>query len=88
MRRGMGVGPAFGAILIAGALGAGMALLFAPQSGGKTRAALLRGARRVRGEAEDAARRAADRVADRVADTLDEARDGVERRIQAARGNA
>ena len=88
MRRGMGTGQAFGAVLIAGALGAGMALLFAPQSGGKTRAALLRAARRARGEAGDAAHRAAGRVADRVADTLEEARDGVERRIQAARGNA
>lgn len=76
-----GIGP----FLLGIAVGAGIALLFAPQSGEETRRRLSRGARRVRDAAEDAVGEATDRVTDtfeaarqRVEEKLDEARDAIE----------
>lgn len=63
------------------AIGAGLALLFAPQSGQDTRRGLQRRARRAR----RAARRMADDVTDTVVDTFQDARRKVEERIDTAR---
>ncbi len=63
------------------AIGAGIALLFAPQSGEETRAGISRGARRVRTRAQETM----EDVTDRVASTVDEARREVERQVSSAR---
>jgi gas vesicle protein len=63
------------------ALGAGLALLFAPQSGVQTRRGLQRRARR----AQRAARRMANDVTDTVVDTFHDARRRVEESIDSAR---
>src|SRR5690242_13684506 len=63
------------------AIGAGIALLFAPQSGVRTRRGLQRRARR----AQRAARQVANDVADTVADTFQDARRRVEEKIDTAR---
>jgi gas vesicle protein len=70
-----------GTFLIGAAIGAGVALLFAPGSGEETRREIQRGARRVRDAAQDVA---SDAVG-RVSDTFQEARRQVEERIDAAR---
>jgi gas vesicle protein len=70
-----------GSFLLGVALGAGLALLVAPQSGAATRRVLRS---RARG-AEQAARRVAGDVTDSIADTFDQARLEVEGRIDAAR---
>ena len=70
-----------GAFLLGAAIGAGIALLFAPRSGLETREELRRGARRVRDRAEDLVEDATDRISD----TFTEARDQVESRIERAR---
>ena len=70
-----------GSFLIGLALGAGMALLFAPRSGVETRRELGRGARRVR----DAAQGAAEELTGTVVDSFQEARQQVEERIDTAR---
>jgi gas vesicle protein len=62
-------------------IGAGAALLLAPQSGLETRQALGRKARRAR----DAAGRKANDMRDSVTDTFEEARQRVEDRIESAR---
>ena len=67
--------------LLGAAIGAGFALLFAPQSGVETRRGITRRARRVKVAAQDAVEDAADRVAD----GFSEARRQVEERIEAAR---
>jgi gas vesicle protein len=54
-RRGGGVGSGIAVFLLGAAVGAGLALLFAPQSGEETRADLRRGARRVKRKARDLA---------------------------------
>ncbi len=63
------------------AIGAGVALLFAPQSGAQTRRGLKRRARR----AQRAARQVANNVTDTVVDTYQDARRRVEERIDSAR---
>ncbi|HEY0971827.1 MAG TPA: YtxH domain-containing protein, partial [Gemmatimonadales bacterium] len=70
-----------GSLLMGVAIGAGLALLFAPQSGQDTRRGLERGARRARVRAV----RLADEVKGTVADTIDQARSQVEQRIDDAR---
>src|SRR5437762_2724396 len=67
--------------LIGLAIGAGVALLFAPRSGIETRQEIRRGARRAR---EKATGLAGD-VREKVAGTFDEARSQVEDRIDSAR---
>ncbi len=76
-RGGMGIG----AFLAGLAIGAGLALLFAPQSGEETRAQIRRGARRARRAAGDLAEQARDRASE----AWDAARDGMEDRLDAAR---
>jgi gas vesicle protein len=63
------------------AIGAGVALLFAPRSGAATRRDIKRRAVRVRQAAEDTV----SNVADTVAGTFDEARRRVEQQIDSAR---
>ena len=63
------------------AIGAGLALLFAPQSGVQTRRGLQRRARR----AQRAARQMATDMTDTVVDTFQDARRRVEERIDTAR---
>ncbi|HEY2378528.1 MAG TPA: YtxH domain-containing protein [Gemmatimonadaceae bacterium] len=63
------------------AIGAGLALLLAPQSGAQTRHGLQRRARR----AQRAARHVANDVTDTVVDTFRDARRRVEERIDSAR---
>ena len=70
-----------GAFLLGAAIGAGIALLFAPRSGLETREELRRGARRVRDRAEDLVEDATDRISD----SFTEARERVESRIDRAR---
>ncbi|MFN9575606.1 MAG: YtxH domain-containing protein [Gemmatimonadota bacterium] len=76
-RRGSAIGP----FLAGMALGAGLALLVAPQSGEETRAQLARGARRVR----RAAGNAAEDLAEKAEDTWRSARARVEARLDAVR---
>ena len=78
-----------GAFLVGAAIGAGIALLFAPRSGVETRLELQRSARRVRDRAEDAVEGATDRIADsyetarrRVETRLDSARQAVDHKRQ------
>jgi len=63
------------------AIGAGLALLFAPQSGVQTRRGLQRRARR----AQRAARQMANDMTDTVVDSFHDARRKVEERIDTAR---
>ena len=74
---GGGIGP----FLLGAAIGAGLALLFAPQSGAETRADIKRKARKAR----DTAGRVATDVGDRVSDTFQEARRKVEEKIDSTR---
>ena len=70
-----GIGP----FLLGIALGAGVALLFAPRSGQETRRGIARSARR----AQDAAQDFVEDVSGTVADKFNEVRSGVEERIEA-----
>ena len=70
-----------GTFLIGLAVGAGVALLFAPRSGAETRRDIRLRAERAR----EAARDAAVGVTERVTETFEDARDEVERRIDGAR---
>lgn len=63
-RRGSG---GMGIFLLGVVVGAGLALLYAPQSGDETRAALRRGARRVKRRVRDAAEDARDEIERRLA---------------------
>jgi gas vesicle protein len=74
---GSGIGP----FLLGAAIGAGLALLFAPRSGAETRADIRRRARR----AKDAASRVAHDVTDKVSDTFQDARRKVEEQLDSAR---
>ena len=67
--------------LLGAAIGAGFALLFAPQSGIETRRGIGRRARRVQLAAQDAV----DDARERVTDGFQEARRQVEERLEAAR---
>jgi gas vesicle protein len=71
--------PGVGSFLIGLALGAGVALLLAPQSGEETRRGLARRARR----AQDAAKDFVEDVSGTVADKFQEVRATVEERIEA-----
>jgi gas vesicle protein len=70
-----------GSFLLGIAVGAGIALLFAPQSGEETRRGLARSARRARRAASDAA----GNVSEIVTDTFESARQQVEHKIDRAR---
>jgi gas vesicle protein len=70
-----------GNLLLGVAIGAGVALLFAPRSGEETRTEIRRRARR----AGDAARNVAEGVTGTVADTFENARTRVEQQIETAR---
>lgn len=76
-RRGAGIG----SFLWGLALGAGIALLYAPRSGEETRRELGRGARRVRGAAQDAA----DELTDSMVGQYQQARRTVEAKLDTAR---
>ncbi len=71
--------PGVGSFLIGIALGAGVALLLAPQSGEETRRGLARRARR----AQEAAQNFVEDVSGTVADKFQEVRASVEERIDA-----
>ena len=66
---------AIGPFLLGIALGAGVALLFAPQSGEETRGGIARSARRAKSAAQD--------VSDTVADKIKEVKSTVEDKIEA-----
>jgi gas vesicle protein len=70
-----------GTLFVGLAIGAGLALLFAPRSGAETRQQLRRRAERMR----DAAENAVDEVTGTVQDTFEAARQRVEEKIDAAR---
>ena len=70
-----------GSFLLGIAIGAGVALLFAPQSGVETRRGRTRGARRARERAQDLT----EEVTGQVSDTFRQARERVEDRIENAR---
>jgi len=74
-------GGGIGTFLLGAAIGAGLALLFAPQSGAETRADIKRRARNAR----DAAGRVATGVTESVTDTFHDARRRVEEQIDHAR---
>ena len=71
--------PGIGSFLVGAALGAGLALLLAPQSGEETRREIARRARR----AQDAAQDFVEDVSGTVADKFQEVRATVEERIEA-----
>lgn len=70
-----------GSLLIGVAIGAGIALLFAPQSGAETRRVLQREADRARRRARDLA----DEMSETVAESLQQARSKVEEQLDTAR---
>lgn len=76
-RRSGGVG----AFLAGLAIGAGLALLYAPQSGEETREGIRRGVRRAKKTVTDTV----DEVQTRVTDAFENAREQVENRIETAR---
>lgn len=76
-QRSSGVGP----LLLGIALGTGIALLFAPQSGAETRRIIRRKAL----DAKDAVADVVEEVADTVTEGLGRARDSVEEKIISAR---
>ncbi|HSJ14085.1 MAG TPA: YtxH domain-containing protein [Longimicrobiales bacterium] len=71
----------FGAFLWGAAIGAGLALLYAPRSGQQTRGEIVASATRLRDRAEDVVRQAQGTVTERV----DGVRSDVRGRIDAAR---
>jgi gas vesicle protein len=77
-RRGGGT---FSAFLVGLAIGAGAALLLAPQSGERTRRNLARGAKRVRRQAEEFVRD----TRERAEDAIDDARAELESRVDQTR---
>jgi gas vesicle protein len=74
-KRDMGIGT----LLLGIALGAGVALLFAPQSGEETRRGIARSAKRVQQNAQDFVEDVSGNVAEKIRDV----RDSVEDRIEA-----
>ncbi len=83
-RRGGGVG----LFLLGVAVGAGLALLYAPQSGEETRASLRRGTRRLRRQARHLAEEAGEAAVEyaetaraTVRDAASEAREALEKRL-------
>lgn len=81
VERGGASGHQVAAFLLGLALGAGAALLFAPQSGAETRAEIAKRARRVRRNAEEFA----GTVRERAATAVDTARSELKRRTDEAR---
>jgi gas vesicle protein len=75
-------GGSVGSFLLGALVGAGLALLFAPQSGEETQEALKSRARKLRRQAEERVRSAQRELEDR----LDAARAGVQNRIDGVRG--
>lgn len=73
--------PGIGTFLLGLAVGAGLALLFAPESGEATRRRISRKVKQARDAAEDAV----GEVTDRVGDTFEAARQRVEEKIDEAR---
>jgi gas vesicle protein len=73
------VGTAF---LIGGAIGAAIALLYAPQSGHETRKDIKRTARRVKNEAVDLVEDTIDRVDDFVDETKDRVTEIIDRGVE------
>ncbi len=73
--------PGVGTFLAGLAIGAGIALLFAPRSGEETRREIERGARRVSTQAQDFV----SDVTDSVGQKLQDAKDTVENRFDSAR---
>ncbi len=71
-------GSTVGALLAGMAIGAGLALLFAPQSGTETRQLIRRRAKRARRVAADYATDLRDRASDMVAETRERGRDLVD----------
>lgn len=76
-QRSSGIGP----LLLGVALGAGIALLFAPQSGAETRRLIRRKAE----EAKDSLVDVVDEAASTVTDGIGRARESVEEKIESAR---
>lgn len=66
-------------LLSGGIIGAGLAILYAPQSGKKTRKQIVRYGKKVRNEAEETAREAANYVAEMVDNLSDHTSDLVDR---------
>lgn len=73
--------PGIGSFLLGLAVGAGVALLFAPRTGEETRRDLQRRAREVGDQAQDLV----SEITESVGNTISQARDKVEGRIDAAR---
>lgn len=71
-------------LVAGGVIGAGLALLYAPQSGKKTRKQIVRCGRRVRNETERKMRDAAETVTEMAEDLGDKTRDLVESGAEAA----
>ena len=74
-----------GSVLLGAVLGAGMALLFAPQSGEETRRMLRNRARRIWAVAEEKAAEIQDLVADGFEETKSRVEDAIDQRRQQAR---
>ena len=72
----------FGSFILGALVGAGLALLLAPQSGEETQADIKKQARRFRAQAEERVRAAQEELEGR----LDQARAGVESRMEGVRG--
>ena len=71
----------FSAFLLGAAIGAGLALIFAPQTGTETRKSIKRGAEK----ATEATKRAGVKVGEKVTDALSQAKADLESRINSAR---
>lgn len=69
------------AFLLGAAIGAGLALIFAPQTGTETRKSIKRGAEK----ATEATKRAGVKVGEKVTDALSQAKADLESRINSAR---
>jgi gas vesicle protein len=67
--------------LLGAAIGAGLALIFAPQTGAETRKSIQRGAQK----ASEATKRAGVKVGEKVTDALSQAKADLESRIDSAR---
>ena len=75
-------GGGFGSFVLGALVGAGLALLFAPQSGEETQEEIKRRARRLRAQAEERVRAAQEELESR----LEQTREGVQTRVDSVRG--
>lgn len=71
-------------LIAGGVIGAGMALLFAPQSGERTRRQIARRSRKARNQTEEMVKEAAESVTELVEDLGDKTSDLVERGSEVA----